>query len=358
MPDSQPVSPPPEHGRLLPKPDSQRYLDTQQLQNLEEAFRQWAQSPDRPDFIQSRSRILLIFLLIRYTGGRLNEILSLDPVRDLDLGKALVHFHKKRDGKDMISREVQIPESIAAEVRTILSDTLTGQAENSLFQIDPAHVRRKFYERATSIGIPQGLGAPESIRKSRAVELMRSNMPLPVVQKILGHSTPNLAASYVEFSDTEIRQVARYFADRENLRKTSARNSFLGKITAIRKGDIQTIVEISSLGGATITAIITSDSLTRIGLKPGMLITAEVKAPWVQLSSGETAPSCSAENVFQGTVYRITRGRTTAEVIVQLVDGTELCSIITEKSLRRLDIREQSTLWAFFDAFAVILHVD
>ena len=95
-----------------------------------------------------------------------------------------------------------------------------------------------FTNRPTTIGIPSSLGTPETIRKSRAVELMRSNMPLQVVQKILGHSTPNLAASYVEFSDTEISQVAKYFADRENNRKTSARNSFFGKINTIHKGAI------------------------------------------------------------------------------------------------------------------------
>jgi len=49
---------------------------------------------------------------------------------------------------------------------------------------------------------------PELLNFSRAACL------LPVVQKILGHSTPNLAASYVEFSDEEMREVARYFVDK------------------------------------------------------------------------------------------------------------------------------------------------
>ncbi len=182
-------------------------------------------------------------------------------------------------------------------------------------------------------------------------------MPLQVVQKILGHSTPNLAASYLEFSDSETRQVARYFADRENSRKTSARNSFFGKINTIHKGDIQAIVEVASLSGNIITAIITSTSLARIGLKPGLLITAEVKAPWIQLGKGNQAPVCSAENMFQGKVCRITKNRTTAEVVVQLPDGTELCAIITEKSRQHMDIHDQDILWVFFDAFAVIIHV-
>jgi molybdate transport system regulatory protein len=65
----------------------------------------------------------------------------------------------------------------------------------------------KFYERAAACGFPKELGGPDAIRKSRAVELMQNNLPLPVVQRILGHSTPNLTASFVSFSDDDIRQV-------------------------------------------------------------------------------------------------------------------------------------------------------
>jgi molybdate transport system regulatory protein len=285
-------------------------------------------------------------------------VLSLDLKRDFDLERNLVRFDKRTSSKDANSREVQIPEVISAEIQEMIGDSGLRWPEGSIFRIDPAHIRRKFYEQAVSIGIQSGLGTPETIRKSRAVELMRSNMPLQVIQKILGHSTPNLAASYVKISDTELCHVAQYFADRENNRKTSARNSFFGKINTIRKGEIQTYVEVVSVSGNIITSIITSDSLKRIGLKCGMFITAEVKAPWIHLCKNRSAPNCSAENMFQGTVGRIAKNRTTAEIVVLLPDGTELCAIITEKSLQQMDIRHQDTLWAFFDAFAVILHVD
>jgi len=38
-------------------------------------------------------------------------------------------------------------------------------------------------------------------------------------------------SSYVAFSDNDIQQVAKYFIEKESFRKTSARNSFFGKIT-------------------------------------------------------------------------------------------------------------------------------
>jgi molybdate transport system regulatory protein len=346
-----------DHGRILSIPDRGRFLDSVQLEKIEQSFRIWADASKRPDIKLARKRILLIFLLIRYTGAKLNEILTLDPWKDIDIENRTVVFCKERDKKDPACRVVQIPALLAADIRKALDD-LRVPGNDSFFKVDPAHVRRKFYERAEDIGIPRELGAPEFIRRSRAVELMQSNVPLPVVQKILGHSTPNLAASYVEFSDDEIRQVARYFADREDRRKTSARNAFYGKIAKIRRGDVQTIVEVLSISGYRISAAITTHSLARLGLKAGTLVVAEVKAPWVMLYRGDQEPKSTAENIFRGTVSRIISGKITTEIVVRIADGTELCSIITAASKQALAIKENDTLWAAFNAFAVVLHVD
>jgi len=345
------------HSRILSFPDKGRCLDALQLEQLEHAFRTWTEASKRSDVKASRKRILMIFLLIRYTGARLNEILRLDPLKDIDFENSIVFLRKRRGELCSACRDVQIPAMPAADIRKILNDLRT-QGDDTVFKVDPAHVRRKFYDRAEDIGISRELGAPETIRRSRAVELMQSNMPLPVVQKILGHSTPNLAASYVEFSDDEIHQVARYFADREDRRKTSARNAFYGKIDKIRRGDVQSIVEILSISGYRIRAAITNQSLSSLGLKPGSLVIAEIKAPWVLLYKGEKEPKSTAENRFRGIVSRITSGKITTEVVVGIADGTELCSIITEGSRQALEIKESDPIWAAFNAFAVVLHMD
>ena len=204
----------------------------------------------------------------------------------------------------------------------------------TFFKVDPGHVRRKFYERALDSGFPPAMGAPENIRRSRAIELMQNNMPLPVVQKILGHSTLNMTASYVDFSDADMRQVAKHFIEKESHRKTSARNSFFGKISSIKKGDIQAKVEMITMSGDIITTIITSDSLSRLGLRKGSLITAEVKAPWVILQKSDREPESSAENRFVGTITRINKGKITTEYVVRISDGTELCSIVSTENAR------------------------
>ncbi len=345
-------------ARIVAVTSEGQCLDTVQLNLLEQSFRAWAEGAGRSDIRLSRKRILLIFLLIRYTGAKLNEVLALDPFQDIDTQENLVIFGKTDATSDRPPREVQIPEALSQEIQTALADVAFKTSLGNLFNVDPAHVRRKFYERSVACGFPKELGGPDTIRKARAVELIQNNVPLPVVQKILGHSTPNLTTSYVSFSDDDLRKVEKFFLEKESRRKTSARNAFFGKISAIRKGDIQTKVELVTIGGYGVTTVITNDSLVRLGLKVGILVTAEVKAPWVILQKGEQEPECSTENMFQGTVERIIQGKITTEYVVRIADGTELCAVLTNDINRRLDLHENDQVWAIFNCFSVVLHLD
>jgi len=346
------------HARIVSIPDETHCLDTVQLNRMEQSFRSWAEGSPRADVRLSRKRILLIFLLIRYTGAKLNEVLALNPFQDIDFKRRLVLFDKTETKNGRLPREVQIPGSLSGELETTLDDPYFKKYLGNLFKVDPGHVRRKFYERALDCGFPAARGAPDVIRKSRAVELMQSNMPLPVVQRMLGHSTLNVTASYVAFSDDDMRQVAKYFIEKESHRKTSARNSFFGKISFIRKGDIQAKVEMTTIGGNIVTTVITNDSLSRLGLKTGSLITAEVKAPWVILQKSDKEPESTAENRFFGTIVRINKGEITTEYVVRIPDGTELCSIVTTENARQMGFQENDQVWVVFNSFSVVLHVD
>jgi molybdate transport system regulatory protein len=167
-----------------------------------------------------------------------------------------------------------------------------------------------------------------------------------------------VTASYVDFSDADMRQVAKHFIEKESHRKTSARNSFFGKISSIKKGDIQAKVEMITLSGDIVTTIITRDSLSRLGLKTGSLITAEVKAPWVILQKSDKEPGSSAENRFFGTIVRINKGEITTEYVVRISDGTELCSIVTTDNARQMGFQENDRVWVIFNSFSVVLHTD
>jgi molybdate transport system regulatory protein len=343
------------HGRIFSVPDEDKCLDAVQLHRLEQSFRSWAEASPRKDLRLSRCRILLIFLVIRYTGAKLSEVLGLDPFQDVDFENQCVQFGRMQGKSNRHLRKAQLPSTLCREIQTIIADPSFKNAQPPMLNADPGFVRRKFYERAEACGLAKQLGAPENLRKSRAVELMQNNMPLPAVQMLLGHSTPNLTSAYVSFSEDDIQQVTKIYMEKESARKTSARNSFFGKIQTIQQGDIQTQVELITMGGFKVITVITNDSATRLGLKAGKLITAEVKAPWVILHKSVDGMECSADNILGGTVEKITKGRINTEYIVRISDGTQVCSMVTSESCRRLGLAVGDWVWALFSSYSVVL---
>jgi molybdate transport system regulatory protein len=346
------------HGRIVSPRHDVQYLDSGQLGQLEQSFYEWWRQARRKDLRRSRGRLLLIFLLIRYTGAKLNEVLMLQPDRDFDWEQSVVRFRGRGDAPEAFRREVQLSTTLAGTLRDILGDPVFPPIAGEILRLDPGFVRRKFYERAAACGFVKRLGGPEMLRKARAVELMQGNMPLPAVQMMLGHSSPNLTSSYVSFSADEIRIVARHFLEREGQRRTSARNAFFGKIEKIRRGTIQSLITLITIDGLRISTVITNDSLERLGLRRGRLLTAEVKAPLVMLQAGEEPPVCSADNLLRGSVVAVTPGPVTSECVVRVSEGVEVCAIISSARQSALDLRTGMAVWASFSCVAVVLQAD
>jgi molybdate transport system regulatory protein len=43
---------------------------------------------------------------------------------------------------------------------------------------------------------------------------------------------------------------------------------------------------------------------------------------------------------------------------VRISNGTELCAVVSTQSARRLALKQGDRVWAVFNAFAVVLHVE
>ena len=334
-------------------PKEGRQLEPQRLALLEQSFRDWANAAQSERARASRGRILLIFLLIRYTGAKLNEVLDLNPSADLHPERNSITFGGASPGQ---GREVQISASLSGEIAALLAG-LEKEGER-LFAVDPAFVRRKFYERAQACGFPKSQGGPEMIRKARAVELVRNKLPLPAVQRLLGHSTPNLTTAFMSFSEDDMRKATRWYMERESGHRTSARNCFFGKVGAMDKGDIQTAVELATPGGNTVRAMITNASAERLALAPGQMISAEVKAPWLILERCDRPGASSAENQFAGELVAVAEGRINTECVVRLDDGTELCAVLSSPGFTALRLNVGDPARVLFNCYGVVLHAD
>ena len=66
----------------------------------------------------------------------------------------------------------------------------------------------------------------------------------------------------------------------------------------------------------------------------------------------------SARNILKGTVVKVTRGAVNSEVVLRLDGGSEVVSIITNKSVDSLGLKEGAPAYAVIKASNVMLAVD
>ena len=139
--------------------------------------------------------------------------------------------------------------------------------------------------------------------------------------------------------------------------KTSARNQFLGKITAIRGGSVNAEIELSLGDEDRIAAIITHESLESLGLKIGSEAWALVKASWVIITTGDSNFKLSVRNRLCGKVSQLTKGRVNSDVVLTLAGGNTVSAIVTNDSVEQMGLKEGAEACAIFKASSVILGV-
>lgn len=139
--------------------------------------------------------------------------------------------------------------------------------------------------------------------------------------------------------------------------KSSARNQFFGKVTAIRGGSVNDEVELSIGGDDKIAAIITHESMEALDLKLGSEVWALVKASWVILTTDDTDLKLSVRNRLCGTVTRVSKGSVNSDVVLTLDGGNTVSAIVTNDSIQQLGLQEGARACAIFKASSVILGI-
>lgn len=139
--------------------------------------------------------------------------------------------------------------------------------------------------------------------------------------------------------------------------KSSARNQFFGKVTAIRGGSVNAEVELSLNGEDKIAAIITHESLENLDLKIGSEVWALIKASWVIITTGDSDFKLSVRNRLCGTVTRVTKGQVNSDVVLTLTGGNTVSAIVTNDSIEQMGLQEGAKACAVFKASSVILGV-
>jgi len=139
--------------------------------------------------------------------------------------------------------------------------------------------------------------------------------------------------------------------------KTSARNQFVGTVTAVRSGAVNDEVELTLPGGPRIVAVLTRDSTASLGLRTNISAIALIKSSSVLIATDLEGAKLSARNQLPGTVSTVTPGAVNAEVIIDIDGGGSLAAIVTQGSVKALGLAAGSRATAFFKASSVILAV-
>ncbi|MBM9510988.1 TOBE domain-containing protein [Desulfobulbus marinus] len=139
--------------------------------------------------------------------------------------------------------------------------------------------------------------------------------------------------------------------------KLSARNVWLGNITHIEPGAVNSVVTISLKGKDIIVSSITDNSVKRLCLEVGKEVYAIVKATSVMLSLDVVPGKISARNVLKGTINRIAAGAVNDEVIIDIADGNTVTSILTSESVRNLHLASGTEVSAIIKASSVLLAI-
>ncbi|MDP4300016.1 TOBE domain-containing protein [Leptothrix discophora] len=139
--------------------------------------------------------------------------------------------------------------------------------------------------------------------------------------------------------------------------KTTARNQFLGTVTAVRSGAVNDEVEVTLAGGTRVVAIIPRDGTESLGLRTQLAVIVLVPSAHVLLATGLDGARLSARNQLAGTVAAVRPGAVNAEVVLALTGGGQLVATVTSASVDTLGLAEGIPAVALVKASDVILAV-
>ncbi|MER5910432.1 TOBE domain-containing protein [Streptomyces sp. NPDC001982] len=133
----------------------------------------------------------------------------------------------------------------------------------------------------------------------------------------------------------------------------SIRNQLPGTVTTITPGEVMATVGIRLTGGQALTAAITREAVTDLGLAPGSAVRALVKSTEVALATGPVE-GLSIRNQIPGTVTDVAVGGAMASVKLT-VDGGALTAAVTKDAVDDLALTPGSSAVALIKSTEVSL---
>ncbi len=144
-------------------------------------------------------------LTLFYTGCRISEALNLTTA-GVDLSQRCLVFETLKRRKRGVFRAVPIPDEL---VRLLMPLVASAGLSDRIWPLSRATAYRYVKGQMVRAGINGTMGSPKGLRHSLAVAAIGRSIPLPTVQKWLGHARLETTAIYLGVADDEERELAK-----------------------------------------------------------------------------------------------------------------------------------------------------
>lgn len=329
------------------------HLGPKELADLTRRWEEWEAEISTPVRSQARARLHLVFLLIRYGGLRLQEVLELDVARAIDTATGMLRVGGQN------SREIILPLISMRPIRRILA--LPGAEEPGFIHMDQGFVRKKFYEVARPLGLDGALVGPRALRYARGLELLEQHIPLNMVQKFLGQHRPAQMAAFLDFAGGQAQRLVRgKLAGKTGFSPLTLKNSLLGIIEYTQPGMRSALVRLRTFADIVLQSTCPLGEFLRLELRPGLVASAIIEASQIVLMPewGDAWTRTSLANCLQGTITSLHRDLVENFVQIDCPDGTHLSLPLDSPSAERLGLAEGMAVSACFPARAVKICLD
>ena len=140
--------------------------------------------------------------------------------------------------------------------------------------------------------------------------------------------------------------------------KISARNQLKGTVVQVEEGAVNGIVSID-IGGQVLKSDITMEAIKDLGLVAGTEAFAVIKASNVLIAALDAPITClSARNQLVGTVSKAEKGAVNGLIVVDIADGVQITSSITNEAIDALELAAGKSAVAIIKATDVLTAVN
>jgi integrase len=178
--------------------------------------RKYLNAAERQRFIVSAQHappmVRLFCLVLRWSGGRISEVLALTPAAiDIESGVANLETLKRR--KRGIVRQVPLPENVLNDLerhfglRRLQRDA--EMAATRLWRWSRTTAWRRVKEVMAEAGISGPQAMPKGLRHGFGVNAFETSVPPHLVQRWLGHASLKTTSIYGDVMGSEERAFAK-----------------------------------------------------------------------------------------------------------------------------------------------------